>query len=359
MMAAFRPSEEFTMLRFRVSILGALISAIGLSYGCSSTSEPISDTGPAAPASNAPAQSPDTEATDGQPVSAIPSTPSSSGSSGSSTVPQTIESITDAIKKYDLDIAKAICTKLSECCSSENYAQYFDGYRTKPFDLTVAPTPAQCETTLASQLGKLHGKWATSVTLGRIKYSPARAAKCVVDFNAATCGANFLQTLGDPACVGARDNEVFAKVAPTGSACTDISDGTFFGECDPKLGYCGSDKLCNAWQTKDQPCSITPTRLFCAPDLTCLNPTPSKPGKCSGPSVTRQLGDSCGSSSGPLQLCVAGTFCNWDTNLCEAQKADGAACKYDDECTTSRPYTCSPFGAGTCGQLFCGGKVSK
>jgi hypothetical protein len=248
---------------------------------------------------------------------------------------------------------------LSECCSSKDYASYFDGYRAKPFDLTDPPPPAQCEATLATQLGKLHGKWATSVTLGRINYVPARAAKCLADFNAATCGPNFLKTLGDPACLAARDNEVFVKVAPTGAACTDIADGSFFGECDPKLGYCGSDKLCNAWQTKDQPCSITPTRLFCAPDLTCLNPTPAKPGKCSGPSVTRQLGEKCGSSSGPLQLCASGTFCNWDSGLCEAQKADGAACKFDDECTTSRPYTCSPFGAGTCGQVFCGGNGTK
>jgi len=232
---------------------------------------------------------------------------------------------------------------------------YFDGYKTKPFDLTAPPPPAQCEATLATQLGKLHGKWVTSVTLGRINYVPARAAKCIADFNAATCGPTFLKTLGNPACLGARDNEVFVKVAPTGAACTDIADGSFFGECDPKLGYCGSDKLCNAWQTKDQPCSITPTRLFCAPDLTCLNPTPSKPGKCSGPSVTRQLGETCGSSSGPMQFCATGTFCNWDTGFCEAQKADGAACKYDDECTSERPYTCTPFGAGTCGQVFCGG----
>lgn len=341
-------------MRCRVQVFGLLLGAMALSSACSESAGGITDAPDAAataPAQQQPQGSESAPAPNGTPPAGSSTAPGGTGPGPGSTVAD----ITNTIQAYDAAIAKAICAKLSECCSSTDYALYFDGYKSKPFDLTAPPPPAQCEATLATQLGKLHGKWATSVTLGRINYVPARAAKCITDFNAATCGPTFLKTLGNPACLSARDNEVFVKVAPTGAACTDIADGSFYGECDPKFGYCGSDKRCNAWQTKDQPCSITPTRLFCAPDLTCLNPTPSKPGKCSGPSLARQLGDTCGSSSGPMQICVAGTFCNWDTGVCEAQKPDGASCKFDDECTSERAYTCMPFGAGTCGQVFCGG----
>ena len=94
--------------------------------------------------------------------------------------------------------------------------------------------------------------------------------------------------------------------------------------------------------------------MFCAPSLSCEGGNASTPGTCSGAPIARKLGVGCGAATGPIELCVAGTYCDGDTNLCAATKADGAACKYDDECKTNRPYSCSPFGGGTCGSnTFC------
>lgn len=265
-----------------------------------------------------------------------------------------------SIADYDKSLAQAVCAKLAACCSQANYDTYFQAFTQKPFDLTAAPAPADCAPVLATQLGKLHQKWAASVTLKRMTFDAARAAKCVSDVNASTCGVAFMKSLYDPACFGARGNEVFTKIAAPGSSCVDIGDGTYSGECDPKLGYCGSDQVCKAWQTTGQPCSVTPTRQFCAPSLDCSNLTPTKPGTCSGPPIIKPIGGSCLDSTGPLVDCAAGSYCDWDTGVCTAKKADGASCKYDDDCASSYPHSCEPFGNGTCGSTsFCGGNVVK
>jgi hypothetical protein len=189
-----------------------------------------------------------------------------------------------------------------------------------------------------------------------MKLDPARAQTCVADVKAAACGVPLTNAIYASACFGVRGNEVFAKIAPLGSACDDIGDGTFFGECDPAFGYCGSSKTCEAWKKTGEPCSVSPTRSFCSPELACDGLTPSKPGKCSGAPIVRQLGEPCVAISGPLVDCASGLYCDFATDECVAKKADGATCQSDDECATAHPYTCSPFGNGTCGSTsFCSG----
>jgi hypothetical protein len=260
------------------------------------------------------------------------------------------------IAGYDRDIATAICAKLASCCSTENYNTFFAGFAEQPYDLKTPPPPAQCAAALAEQYGKLHGKWATSIAFNRIEFNPARAKKCVEDMNAAACGVPLSKALYDAACISARGNEVFVKRARTGTPCTDIGDGTFFGECDPKLGYCGSDKICGAWKKTGEPCSVLPTRQFCAPGLECDNVSPNRAGTCTAEAIVRQVGEPCLATSGPQVNCVAGSYCDWSADACTVKKADGAACKSDEDCATSHPFTCTPFGGGTCGsKSFCGG----
>ena len=102
---------------------------------------------------------------------------------------------------------------------------------------------------------------------------------------------------------------------------------------------------------------MIPTRQFCAPDLDCSKLS-TKPGTCSAAPIVRQIGEGCVATNGPLAFCAAGSYCDWDTSLRAPTKPDGAACKYDDDCATSHPYTCSPFGNGICGSSsFCGGNT--
>lgn len=261
------------------------------------------------------------------------------------------------ITNIDQAMADAICARLTACCAQGDYESYFLQFQGKPFDLKSAPPPAQCVATLAKQLGLLHAKWAASISAGRMKLDTARANACVASVTGAACGVALTKALYAAECFGVRGNEVFRKVAPVGAACDDIGDGTFYGECDPAFGYCGSGKTCEAWKKTGDPCSVSPTRSFCAPDLACDGLTPSKPGKCSAAPIVRQLGEPCVAISGPLVECAAGLYCDFTSEKCTAKKPDGVACNSDDECATSHPYTCSPFGSRTCGSTsFCGGK---
>jgi hypothetical protein len=242
-----------------------------------------------------------------------------------------------------------VCQRLASCCSPADTAAFFQQYMNAPYDLKTTPSAATCMTSLTAQLGKLHQKWAASAALGRMSFLPVRGQACVAGVSSAMCGAPLTNALFDAACFGSRGNEVFVKLSPIGAACKDIKDGTFYGECDPKLGFCGSSATCEPWRKTGESCGVVPTRMFCAPSLSCEGGTASAPGTCSGEPITRKLGEGCGAATGPLELCAAGTYCDGDTNLCTATKADGATCKYDEECQTNRPYSCSPFGGGTCG----------
>lgn len=263
-----------------------------------------------------------------------------------------------SIQQFDQAIAKAVCDKITSCCSDADYAQFFQQFTVKPYDLKTPPSPADCAATLGKQYELLHGKWAGSIAKGRMTYDPARGKTCIDTLNAATCGVSLAKAIYDAACFAPRGNEVFKKVAPLGSACDDISDGTFYGECDPKLGYCGSSKTCEPWKKTGEPCSVTPTRQFCQSDLSCEGLRPNAPGTCSAAPILRQVGESCNEVTGPYVFCAGEAYCDDTTGKCVAAKLDGAACKYDYECKTAHPFTCTPFGNGTCGsKSFCGGRT--
>jgi hypothetical protein len=260
------------------------------------------------------------------------------------------------VRAFDDALATAICTRLAACCSDADYALFFARFHDKPYNLSTTPTPPQCATVLGQTLWTLHSKWAASASRGRIAFDAARGQSCVASMSAAACGVPLSVALNDDRCLGLRGNEVFRKTTPIGSACQDIGDGTFYGECDPALGFCGSSFTCEPWAKTGEPCQLVPTRKFCAADLACDGATPSAPGSCSPPPVTKKLGEGCGANTGPLELCETGTYCDYVAMTCLPLKADGASCAADDECASAHPYTCTPAGAGTCGtNSFCSG----
>jgi hypothetical protein len=331
-------------MKHRTSIRSSLsIVAAGLLWaGCSgSASSPASHD--VAPTDPPPAP---TTSTEGGPGDSGGGGSDGDAADASTTDPAAIGS---AVAAFDAALAAAVCQRLATCCSPADTAAFFQQYTSAPYDLKATPSAAECTTSLTTQLGKLHQKWAASATNGRMAFVPARAQACVAGVSNASCGAPLTSALFDAACFGSRGNEVFIKLTPTGAACSDIKDGTFYGECDPKLGFCGSSAKCEPWRKTGESCGVVPTRMFCAPSLSCEGGSGTAPGTCSAAPIMRKLGEGCGAATGPLELCAVGTYCDGDTELCTATKPDGAACKYDEECQTNRPYSCSPFGGGTCG----------
>ncbi len=255
-------------------------------------------------------------------------------------------------------VAKAVCAKLDACCSGANRDAYFGQFRDKPYELTATPAPADCERVLGDTLGKLHDKYQPSLERGAVVFDRAKAESCVASVNTAACGVPLATAFFASDCWGPR-GKVFLKKRALGEACENIGDGTYYGECDPAFGFCGNvSKTCEPWKRTNEACTLIGTWAFCAPGLNCDNASPSRPGKCSAAAVTVALGASCTALSGPTTLCGSDAFCNYTSGKCEAKKADGQACQNDEECTTGHPFSCSPFGAGTCGQTtFCGGRA--
>ena len=266
--------------------------------------------------------------------------------------PPPTAAVVAAVKSYRESLAAAICTRLASCCSDASYDIYFAQYEASPFKLTASPPRNQCATVLAETLAKRYDLYLPAVSLGRMTFDANKAQSCISGVNAAACGLPITSALYDAACFGLRGSEVFRRLGTLGASCKQLKDGTFNGDCDVGVGYCAANGTCSAWSQAGESCKIFGQFQLCAPALNCENDTPTKAGACSGPPLTRSIGQSCGATSGPLELCAPGSFC--ENSFCVARKNDGAACKFDDECTSSHPFTCSPVGAGTCGtKTFC------
>jgi hypothetical protein len=279
------------------------------------------------------------------------------------------------ISAYDAALAKAVCAKLTTCCSDADLASYTRQFAESPYKVTTPVTATSCEAVLKESFDALYlKKWGVSVSVGNIEFSDARAATCLDGVQKATCGGALIGALFDAACFGVRGNEVFKKVGKLGAPCDDIGDTTFIGECDPALGYCGEAKRCVPWRGTGEDCGILvqdagpARRLFCAPGTNCDGGSIRAPGKCSGPAKSVGLGEACTSLSGPDLLCPANAYCDFlGSGRCAARKADGQACQSDDECASARAYSCyaSTSGDGgldaggprSCGSTaFCGGR---
>lgn len=264
------------------------------------------------------------------------------------------------IAAFDAALAKATCTRLSACCDASEYEAFFAVYGDKPYDLKAPPPASECEATLAAQLGIVHQKWAGAISRGNMEMTATEAQKCLDLVGNAACGVELTKALYASGCYALRRNPVFRKTGKPGSACkADLGDGTYNGECDPDLGYCGADGQCKAWSKPGEDCTAFKPWRFCAPSSDCLGGRPptkpgeaAVPGKCSKPAVVKGLGESCDTlADGTPVVCTDETWCDlFGTKKCEAKKADGAACAFDSECASGHPYSCSPYGNGTCGQ---------
>ncbi len=272
------------------------------------------------------------------------------------------------VAKFDADAAAAVCARLASCCSGADYSTYWAQYQTELYGMKTGEVPPadKCVATLESAFHKLHDRWVASIGRGRMRFDADKAEKCVRALTDAACGVPLTQALYDGSCFGNRA-ATFEKLAKPGDTCEDVGDGTYNGECAPDLGFCEGPsskyptRKCVAWRKPGDECSIMPTWQFCdtRKGSNCDGGSPTKPGKCSEYGGTIKLGASCAAATGPTNLCEAGTYCDFNSGKCAALKADGEACKYDDECKTAHAFTCLPFdplgAGGKCGSAaFCG-----
>jgi hypothetical protein len=280
------------------------------------------------------------------------------------------------IEAYDTALAKAVCAKVTTCCSNADLDLYTAQFKEAPYKVTTPITAQNCEAVLKQAFDALNvQKWGVSASVGNIVFEEAKGTACVAKISAATCGTPLTTALFDGPCFGIRGNEVFRKVGALGAACDDIGDTTFIGECDPALGYCNEQKKCTAWRKTGESCGILlqdagPTqRLFCAPGTNCDGQSPRNPGKCSVAPRNVGLGETCSTLSGPDLVCPTTAYCDvLGTRSCEPKRANGEVCQGDDECTDARPFSCFRTSADAgvadagaapraCGSTaFCGGR---
>jgi len=252
------------------------------------------------------------------------------------------------IEAYDAALAKAVCGKLTTCCSDADIALFAGQFKEAPYKVTTEITPQSCEAVVKQAYDALNvQKWGVSASVGNIVFDDAKGAACVAKVSAAACGVPLTAALFDGACFGLRGNEVFRKVGALGAACDDIGDTTFIGECDPALGYCNEQKRCTAWRKTGESCGILlkdagpAERLFCAPGTNCDGQTLRNPGKCSATARNVGLGETCSASTGPDINCPANAYCDvLGGGRCLEKRANGASCQYDEECVETRPFSC-------------------
>jgi hypothetical protein len=284
--------------------------------------------------------------------------PSDAGSPDDAAAPPADAGVNlEGARNFRQQVARAVCAKLDSCCTSADRDIFFGQFRDRPYELMMTPSPADCERVLADTLGKLHDKWLPSVARGAISFDAAKAARCVASVEDARCGIPVAEAFFGGDCWGPR-GKVFSKRRALGESCENIGDTTYYGECDPALGFCGNvSKVCEPWRRTGEECTIIGTWAFCAPMLNCDGAAPGRPGRCSAPPITVALGGGCTALSGPTTLCAEDAFCNYSSERCEPKKPDGAACQQDGDCSNSHPLSCWPFGGGgTCGgTVFCSG----
>lgn len=275
------------------------------------------------------------------------------------------------------EAARAVCDALYRCCpSADELAVYFapvangdptdEGNKYKDIMLKVPPNaqlsaedcPAVVEDIL--ELTSL-GPWIEAAEAGYVEYRPERAATCVAALDSASCGAEVRQAIFDDTCFslnappGPEQRSVFERKATVGDSCAPIADGfgaLYFGSCNPTESFCcilddrgkcgfpssGKTGTCEAVAAIGETCSVFDPVLVCATGIECIpGAGPNGSDGCVAPATASlAVGDECYDRN-QLRLlgeCVGGYCDLFGSYRCEAQKENGAACQYNDECVS-------------------------
>lgn len=178
-----------------------------------------------------------------------------------------------AVMDLEEKFAEATCDTFFRCCDDAERMAIF-GFL---FPNGAPATAEECSAQLAMQAdGEFEARLQMSIDNGNVTYSASSAADCLEAMMGVQCG-----TAVDPFTLTACQNAIKGNVAD-GAACEEDF------ECSS--GYCTSDKLCAAIPGAGQPCD----------------------GRC-----------------------TSGNYCDFQSGMCAALKADGEACFGGNECTSN------------------------
>lgn len=177
------------------------------------------------------------------------------------------------IEQLSNKLAAAACEQTFRCCDATELMDRLQIFNPPP------TTEAECTTALATLYqGLLIDNEA--LTAGRLEYDAGAAADCVGAIDGAACA---VQLGSADAC-----DRIFVGRVAAGGACK------------------GSDE--------------------CAGDATCEGGGGDTFGMCV---ALATVGMSCDATS-----CVRSAWCDFTTTTCAADKANGMACSFDDECVS-------------------------
>jgi hypothetical protein len=286
-----------------------------------------------------------------------------------------------SLDRLTAEVGAAICGALSRCCDAASHAGYFAAWanNTRLMDTYARRLPpmapldaASCPGLVAEMLDVVPlGAWVTAAQDGEVEYDAAAAGACLDTLRVAACGAPLAAALFDGTCFsfgppggGTEQRSMFRRRRGLGETCRPLTDGvgaSFFGTCDPTLGFCcrpdpmnpGECRLgegagtCRRASQATESCSVFPQLQVCATGLDCVSDA------CEAPASTPlAIGDRCydDRSFALLGSCTDAWCDLFGSGRCEAPKADGQACQGAGECASG---ACE---ASVCGpSSFCTG----
>lgn len=294
------------------------------------------------------------------------------------------------------EISRAQCAALFRCCDDAAIESFFGQYRAipglpSPFGALqgrLPPSAAVDATSCVDLMADLNAiapfdTWVEQVRAGNVTLDDDAYQACLDTLESASCGPALAEALRDTDCFaylpGSPSSEdahrtaraFFVRTAGVGAACTSVEDASAdaYGSCDPDVAFCcvtggGSSDCapasgtgsCVAVADLGEPCGESPV-LLCRPGLICrAGASIEDPSLCAAPATTPVAnGAPCMDEAYvSLGVCSDG-FCSQSTSLCEARRADGAACEQDLECASANCGN-EPSGRACAPYAFCAGR---
>lgn len=244
--------------------------------------------------------------------------------------------ISDA-QQFPRAFAKAVCASLARCCEHQSYG----------VDL------AQCERTLEADLAQELAEYDGL----QVRFNAAAAQSCIDDYANAAC----LKQPSEEYDIKRNCNLMFEGLVQPGESCKDhdecgrtaqCSDGLCTLDAEPvPRGVIGAacGGTCETSRSDSNACEIGGAAFddpaFDPALPACFTIDGLQCAGSAGSRTCQALIAEGGSCAGSSQGCVAGTFCDLETRLCQARTDSGPCGPTRDACSAN---AACDFDAGLC-----------
>jgi hypothetical protein len=206
------------------------------------------------------------------------------------------------------DLGKIVCQKAFACCTD---AELMQQLKDITFNNQPITTEAECEQAFASLGAFLSQTYQTSINEGRITYDATAAGDCLATIRAMSC-PDYAAHQHDSSPTEEGCMQFAIPNVDVGGACSqDYECKT--NNC--QFGSSGNDGVCQDMPTQGQACSGN---------------------------------------------CAQGLYCDLDPvsgmDVCMTNKADGAACTFNNQCSSGNCAKPGGTGDGTCASPACSGR---